>query len=110
MTTYQTMSVSLPTDLLKKIDFSPENYWELRPFFETGVQDLDRRLWNENSTQLFKGLKDLANSFDGKRVSHEFTVSRRAYLKCVFTAKEYGLSFYDLSFWCMAYGFSLQKS
>ena len=75
--------------------------------FELGIKWTDAQLWEHNSKDVFALLEKDASLYGEQKTPCEFSVSRRAYLKCMFTAKEYNLSFYDLSCWCVMHGFFL---
>lgn len=105
--TPQVVSFSVPNSLPRVLANKerPLSYL-LSLYFEQGVLSVDTRLWYEDSKEVFSSLKADAEVFYAPRVPQEFSVSRRSYLKLMFTAKEYEQAFYDLGFWCIVHGFA----
>lgn len=107
----QVVSVSVPQEFLSLITVSSSSTREalLSLYFELGLKWVDQKLWDHGSKDVFATVAKDAQLYGERKAPQEFSVTRRAYLKCMFTAKEYGLSFYDLSCWCTVLGLFLVR-
>jgi len=109
--TTQVVSVSVPKEFLSLMTVSPATTCEalLSLYFELGIKWIDQKLWDHNSWDVFATVAKDAQLYGYSKAPYEFSVTRRSYLKCMFTAKEHSHSFYDLSCWCTVHGFFLVR-
>lgn len=107
--TSQVISVSVPAEFLSTMTRSSQSSGEalLSLYFELGIRWVDQKLWEHDSKLVFHKVSNDSEKYGERKVPCEFSVTRRSYLKCMFTAKEYDLSFCDLSCWCTVHGFAL---
>jgi hypothetical protein len=109
--TTQVISVSVPQEFLSLMTVSPFSTCQalLSLYFELGIKRVDQNLWDHNSKEVFDKVAFDTQLYGWRKTPYEFSVTRRAYLKCMFTAKEHSLSFYALSCWCVVHGFFLVR-
>jgi hypothetical protein len=107
----QVVSVSVPQEFLSLMTISSASSCAalLSLYFELGVKWVDQKLWDHNSSDVFAKVAKDAQAYKCPKVPTSFSVTRRSYLKCMFTAKEHNLTFYDLSCWCTVHGFFLVR-
>ncbi len=107
----QLVSVSVPAEFLSMMTATSQSSGAalLSLYFELGIKWVDLKLWDHRSKDVFDTVAKDTQLYGERKVPYEFFVTRRSYLKCVFTAKEYDLSFYDLSCRCTVHGFFLVR-
>lgn len=111
MNNTQIVSVSVPSEIVSMMIVPQQSSYEalLSLYFELGIKWVDQKLWDHRSKDVFDTISKDAQMYGERKVPYEFSVTRRSYLKCMFTAKEYEHSFYDLSCWCTVHGFFLVR-